>query len=238
MTALRDRPRLKRILVVTSDKVYANSERGLPFAEDDRLGGKDPYSASKAAAEMIAHAFAATYFAPRGVALVAARGGNVIGGGDYAEDRIIPDIVRAWAKGERPLLRMPAATRPWQHVLDCLAGYLTYVEQAGPAVPAALNFGPEPGPAVTVAELTKAMLAALGARPEFDVETLPAAQEMKTLSVNSSLARATLGWRSRLSSAAAVGWTAEWHSRVRLGETARAVSLDQIDAYGALEAVA
>ena len=238
LAALRDRPTLQRILIVTSDKVYANPERGLPFAEDDRLGGKDPYSASKAAAEMIAHAFAATYFAPRGVALVAARGGNVIGGGDGAADRIVPDVVRAWARGERPRLRMPAATRPWQHVLDCLAGYLIYVEQAGPAVPAALNFGPEPGPATTVAELTKTLLAALGARPEFDVETHPAAQEMKTLSVDSSLARATLGWRSRLSSAAAVRWTADWHSRVRLGETARAVSLDQIDGYGALEGVA
>ena len=98
LAALRDRPALERILVVTSDKVYDNRERGVAFAEDDPLGGKDPYSASKAAAEIIARAFAATYFAPRGVALVTARGGNVIGGGDYAEDRIVPDIVRAWAR--------------------------------------------------------------------------------------------------------------------------------------------
>ena len=87
------------MLVVTSDKVYDNHELGVAFEEDDPLGGKDPYSASKAAAEVIARAFAATYFAPRGVALVTARGGNVIGGGDYAEDRIVPDVVRAWARG-------------------------------------------------------------------------------------------------------------------------------------------
>jgi CDP-glucose 4,6-dehydratase len=238
LEALRDRPALERILVVTSDKVYDNREAGVPFAEDDPLGGKDPYSASKAAAEIIARAFAATYFTPRGVALVTARGGNVIGGGDYAEDRIVPDIVRAWSKGVRPLLRMPAATRPWQHVLDCVGGYLVFVERALDGVPRALNFGPDPGEPVTVAELTRAMLAALGAKPEFDVDPNPGPVEMKTLAVDASRARATLGWRNRLSSAAAVRWTADWRRRVRLGENPRAVALDQIDAYGALPAPA
>ena len=142
LAALRDRPALERILVVTSDKVYDNRERGVAFAEDDPLGGKDPYSASKAAAEIIARAFAATYFAPRGVALVTARGGNVIGGGDYAEDRIVPDIVRAWSQGVRPLLRMPTATRPWQHALDCVAGYLLYAERARRRHPARAQFRP------------------------------------------------------------------------------------------------
>ena len=238
LQALRDRPALERILVVTSDKVYDNRERGVAFAEDDPLGGKDPYSASKAAAETIARAFAETYFTPRGVALVTARGGNVIGGGDYAEDRIVPDIVRAWSKGAKPLLRMPTATRPWQHVLDCVGGYLVYAEQARADVPRALNFGPDPGDPVTVAELTRAMLEALGAPPEFDVDPHPGAVEMKSLAVDASLAGATLGWRNRLSSAAAIRWTAEWRRRVRLGESARAVTLDQIDAYGAIEASA
>jgi len=236
LAALRDRAALERIVIVTSDKVYDNCERGVAFAEDDPLGGKDPYSASKAAAEIIARAFAATYFAPRGVALVTARGGNVIGGGDYAEDRIVPDIMRAWAKGVRPRLRMPNATRPWQHVLDCIAGYLVYAERAGADVPRALNFGPDPADPVTVAELTRAMLEALGAKPEFDLDPNPGAVEMKSLAVDASRARATLGWRNRLSSAAAVGWTADWRRRVRLGETPRAVSLGQIAAYGALEA--
>ena len=236
LAALRDRAALERIVIVTSDKVYDNRERGLPFAEDDPLGGKDPYSASKAAVEIIARAFAQTYFAPHGVALVTARGGNVIGGGDYAEDRIVPDIMRAWAKGERPRLRMPNATRPWQHVLDCIAGYLIYAERARADVPRALNFGPDAEHPVTVAELTRAMLAALGAEPEFDVEPNPGALEMKSLAVDASRAQATLGWRNRLSSAAAIGWTADWRRRVRLGETPRAVSLGQIAAYGALEA--
>ena len=238
LQALRDWPALERILVVTSDKVYDNREHGLAFAEDDPLGGKDPYSASKAAAEMIARTFAATYFAPKGVALLTARGGNVIGGGDYSEDRIVPDIVRAWPQGVRPLLRMPTATRPWQHALDCIAGYLLFVERADRIAARALNFGPDPTDRVTVAELTRAMLEALGAKPEFDVDPNPGVVEMKALAVDASAARAALGWRNRLTSAAAIRWTADWHRRVRFGESARAVALGQIDAYGAIEATA
>ena len=137
---------LKTILVVTSDKVYANNETGRPFAESDRLGGKDPYSASKAGTEIVT-SFSQTYFAPRGIPVATARGGNVIGGGDYAADRIVPDIYRAVAGGERLVLRMPEATRPWQHVLDCVAGYLVFAEalHSGEDVPRALNFGPVPG---------------------------------------------------------------------------------------------
>jgi len=143
LDALRDCARLERIVVVTSDKVYANRESGEAFDEDAPLGGKDPYSASKAATEVIARAFAETYFKPKGVTLVTARGGNVIGGGDFAEDRIAPDILRAWQQRRRPMLRMPEATRPWQHALDCVAGYLLYAEAVGADVPSALNFGPD-----------------------------------------------------------------------------------------------
>ena len=238
LDALRGAERLKRILIVTSDKVYDNREHGEAFCEDDPLGGKDPYSASKAATEMIARAFAQTYFAPRGVAVVTARGGNVIGGGDYAEDRIVPDIIRAWRRGARPVLRMPGATRPWQHALDCLAGYLLYAESADRAIPRALNFGPDPASPVTVAELTRAMLEALGAPPEFETVPLKGSIEMRSLSVDARRAQSELGWRNRLPSAAAIGWTADWHRRVRLGEDPRAVTLAQIEAYGALPAPA
>jgi CDP-glucose 4,6-dehydratase len=235
LEALRGRPALRRILVVTSDKVYDNRERGHAFAEDDPLGGKDPYSASKVAAEMIARAYATTYFAADGVTLVTARGGNVIGGGDYSEDRIVPDIVRAWAAGARPCLRMPDATRPWQHALDCIAGYLIYIEQMDRDAPRALNFGPDPAAPVSVVELTRAMLTALGAKPEFDVAPEAHSIEMRSLAVDASRAQSALGWRNRLSSAAAIDWTAAWHRRVRIGENPRAVTLDQIDAYCAIE---
>ena len=238
LEALRGAERLERILIVTSDKVYDNRERGEAFCEDDPLGGKDPYSASKAAAEMIARAYAQTYFAPRGVALATARGGNVIGGGDYAEDRIVPDIVRAWARGRRPTLRMPEATRPWQHALDCIAGYFLYVENLDRAIPRALNFGPDPASPVTVAELTRAMLEALGAPPKFDTAPLEGSIEMRSLSVDARRAQSELGWRNRLRSAAAIRWTADWHRRVRLGEAPRAVTLAQIEDYCALDAPA
>jgi CDP-glucose 4,6-dehydratase len=234
LEALRARPTVKTIVVVTSDKVYDNHEQGAAFAEDCPLGGKDPYSASKAAAEIIARAFAECYFTPRGVALVTARGGNVIGGGDFGEDRIVPDIIRAWSRGERPVLRMPDATRPWQHALDCIAGYFLYAERAGADVPRALNFGPDPASPVTVAELTRAVLTALGAPPEFETRPAPTSIEMRSLAVDSRRAQACLGWRNRLSSTSAISWTAEWHRRVRSGESARAVTLDQIECYCAL----
>jgi len=238
LDALRDCARLERIVVVTSDKVYANRESGEAFDEDAPLGGKDPYSASKAATEVIARAFAETYFKPKGVTLVTARGGNVIGGGDFAEDRIAPDILRAWQQRRRPMLRMPEATRPWQHALDCVAGYLLYAEAVGADVPSALNFGPDPANPVTVAQLTRAMLEALGEPPDFDVEAGAGSIEMMKLAVDPRRAQQTLGWRNRLPSAEAIGWTADWHRRVRLGEAPRAVTLAQIDAYCALDAPA
>ncbi|MDB5463805.1 MAG: CDP-glucose 4,6-dehydratase protein [Phenylobacterium sp.] len=124
LQALRVQAALKAALAITSDKVYANAETGRAFAEGDALGGKDPYSASKAATEIAVQSFAKSYFEPAGVPLATARGGNVIGGGDFSPDRIVADIVRA-ARAQQPVvLRHPEATRPWQHVLDCLAGYL------------------------------------------------------------------------------------------------------------------
>ena len=134
------------------------------FAEDSPLGGKDPYSASKAAAELVTRAFAASYFDKSGVAVATARAGNIIGGGDFAEDRLVPDVVRAAHSSKRLVLRHPEATRPWQHVLDCVAGYLLFVEalSAKGAMPRALNFGANPRAPLTVAALAEAMLSALG----------------------------------------------------------------------------
>ncbi len=148
--------------MVTSDKVYANAETGRAFAEGDALGGKDPYSASKAATEIAVQSFAKSYFEPAGVPLATARGGNVIGGGDFSRDRIVADIVRAARGQEQVVLRHPEATRPWQHVLDCVAGYLVYSAGAGhrPATPRAMNFGPKPGGR----EVTVGELATLGRR--------------------------------------------------------------------------
>ncbi len=236
LEALRECCDVSTIVVVTSDKVYSNDESGTAFDEKTPLGGKDPYSASKAAAEMVVRAWRETYLRRAGVRLATARGGNVIGGGDYSADRIVPDIIRAVTKGEKPVLRMPDATRPWQHALDCLAGYLLFAQalERDEKLPDALNFGPEPTHPITVGELTKAMLDALGVPSEFVHEPIAGSVEMRTLAVNADLAREKLGWRDALPGRAAIEWTAEWHRRVRTGEDARAVTLAQIDRYANL----
>lgn len=232
LQALRSAPDVSTILVVTSDKVYANDEQGAAFAEDARLGGKDPYSASKAAAELVTRAYAQSFFKDASVKIVTARGGNVIGGGDYAADRIVPDIVRAAARNERPVLRMPHATRPWQHVLDCLHGYLTYVDalERGESLPETLNFGPDPTTPITVGELTEEMLKALGLDTRYEHQPADS-REMHVLAVDSSRARALLGWRDRLPGRRAINWTADWYRDAVAGSSPLATTLAQIDAF-------
>jgi CDP-glucose 4,6-dehydratase len=235
LQALRQQPALQAVLVVTSDKVYANAETRRSFAEGDALGGKDPYSASKAAAEIVTASFARSYFDPAGVPVATARGGNVIGGGDFSRDRLVADIVRAARAGEPVVLRHPDATRPWQHVLDCLAGYFTYVEvlATDPAMPRALNFGPRPGgPEVTVGELATLGVEALGAQPWRHVPD-PESLEAKALAVDASLAKRALGFESRLDAPEAVALTMDWYRRQAVGEDALALCLEQIEGYEA-----
>lgn len=224
---------IQTVLVVTSDKVYANSDAGTAFRESDALGGKDPYSASKAATELVTRAFAQSYLEDAGTRVATARGGNVVGGGDYAADRIVPDIVRAALAGGTLELRMPQATRPWQHVLDCVAGYLLQVEMlsAEADAPRAMNFGPAPGHDVTVATLAEAMLAALGREPRWLCNAPAATKEMRLLAVDSTLARSSIGWRDRLAGEKLVEWTARWYAAVHAGEDARDVTLRQIHDY-------
>jgi CDP-glucose 4,6-dehydratase len=236
LDALRDRPALRAVLVVTSDKVYANEARGRPFAEGDPLGGKDPYSASKAAAELVTRAFAASYFDRSGIPVATARAGNIIGGGDFAPDRLVPDVIRAVRAGKRLLLRHPESTRPWQHVLDCVAGYLLFVEAlATAAVPRALNFGPDPNAPVTVAGLAEAVLSALGQQPAWDHVPVTNSIEMRALALDGSQARMSLGWRDHLAGALGVAWTADWYRAFAAGADVRAATLAQITAYRKLK---
>ncbi|MDP3173769.1 MAG: CDP-glucose 4,6-dehydratase [Phenylobacterium sp.] len=233
LQGLRRQDSLQAILVVTSDKVYANADQGRAFCEADALGGKDPYSASKAAAEIVAASFARSYFNNAGVPLATARGGNVIGGGDFSRDRLVADIVRAAAGGEAVALRHPEATRPWQHVLDCLAGYLVYAEALAlrADTPRALNFGPAPGgPEVSVGELASLAVEALGAKP-WRHEPDPHSIEAKTLAVDASAARRVLGFESRLDAPGAVALTMEWYRRQGAGEDALRLCEAQIAAY-------
>jgi CDP-glucose 4,6-dehydratase len=233
LEAIRGCDCVSTVIVVTSDKVYANDESGRAFDETNSLGGKDPYSGSKAATELAVRVWRESYLKGAGVRVVTARGGNVIGGGDYSANRIVPDIVRAVSRGEAPVLRSPESTRPWQHALDCLAGYLLYGQALarGEEAPQSLNFGPEPTKPVTVATLTREMLAAFQAPAEFRCEPDRGSVEMRSLAVDSTLARRTLGWRDLLPGQQAIEWTAEWHRRVFSGEDVRSVTLGQIDAY-------
>ena len=234
LQALRGGPGLAAVLAVTSDKVYANAETGRAFTEGDALGGKDPYSASKAASEIVVQSFAKSYFEP-GVRVATARGGNVIGGGDFSRDRIVADIVRAARAGEAVVLRHPEATRPWQHVLDCLAGYFTQLQAlaSDPETPRALNFGPKPGGAeVTVGELATLGVEALGGKP-WRHEPDPRSLEARSLAIDASLAKRALGFESRLDAPATVALTMDWYRRQAAGEDALSLCRTQIADYEA-----
>ncbi|MCP5433091.1 MAG: CDP-glucose 4,6-dehydratase [Alphaproteobacteria bacterium] len=233
LEALRGQKSLAAVLVITTDKVYENHETGRAFAENDPLGGREPYSASKAAAEMVASSYARTYFEPAGVPVATARGGNVIGGGDFSEDRIVPDIWRASQRGVPVRLRYPDAIRPWQHVLDCISGYLAYAQklaQGGTKV-RALNIGPGAGDPLTVADLTRAIQEAIGARDGFLVDDAPKTAEMSTLTLETSLARDVLGWHDRLAGRDAIAATADWYKALAQRKDMRAFTLRQIEEH-------
>jgi CDP-glucose 4,6-dehydratase len=238
LDAVRAAHSVKTVLVVTSDKVYENSEGERAFTEAAPLGGHDPYSASKAAAEIATAAWATSFLRPVGIAVATARAGNVIGGGDFAEDRIVPDIWRAARAGKPLELRHPQATRPWQHVLDPLAGYLAFAERlaAGGAaqLPPALNFGPRDVERLTVAVIANRMLAALGAAQSWTQASDPGPAEKQTLALDTSLARRTLGWRSKLGIGESLEWTAAWYRAYGSGQDMVEFTRRQIERYEAL----
>jgi CDP-glucose 4,6-dehydratase len=217
------------IVVVTSDKVYAPSSGGEPHTEDSPLGGADPYSSSKAAAELVAAGYRWSYL---GAGVATARAGNVIGGGDWAVDRLVPDVLRALDRSEPVVLRHPEAVRPWQHVLDPLHGYLLFAERLASSAetPATLNFGPEGS--CSVAELVDRLTDGFGGRPGWRrAEEAQAVPETAQLRLDASRAHAELGWTPLLSLDEAVDWTVDWHRRQSAGEDARQLTLEQIAAY-------
>lgn len=231
LNALRAAPDLKAILVITTDKVYLNLEDGRAFVESDRLGGHDPYSASKAAAEIAVASWAHSYFRARGIAIASARAGNVIGGGDWSEDRLIPDIWRAARIGKPVELRYPQATRPWQHVLDPLNGYLLFAERLATATAAeidALNFGPDTGDELTVSALADAFSKAVGLLKGWTPAEGRFEPEMRLLGLDASNAQKILNWRPRLTAKHAVKWTADWYRSFDAGYDVREITLEQI----------
>jgi CDP-glucose 4,6-dehydratase len=206
---------VRAVVCVTTDKVYDNREWPWPYRENDQLGGLDPYSASKAAAELVAHVYQRNLAPKQARPLIAtARGGNVVGGGDWSEDRIVPDIVRALSSGQPIALRNPKAVRPWQHVLELCEGYLELGARlaAGEAgIDEAWNFGPRSSNEVEVARLVEATLHVWG-RPDWPVTVGSSPlHEAQLLRLDISKAVARLGWKPRLDIAQTLQWTAEWY---------------------------
>ncbi len=206
-------------VIITTDKVYENKEIPVLYAETDRLGGHDPYSASKACAEIVVSSFRNSFFDPAliGVhekAVVTARAGNVIGGGDWSRDRIIPDIIRSLQKEEKVVVRNPAAVRPWQHVLEPLTGYLVLAaalrDRAG-NTEAAYNFGPVPGDHLRVDEVVALALTAWGKGEWVDGSSPAQVHEATLLQLDISRALSGLPWQPRLTAAEAIDWTVKWY---------------------------
>jgi len=230
---------VRAILNVTSDKCYENKERQRGYKEGEPLGGYDPYSNSKACSELVTSAYRNSFFNPKdhaghGVALASARAGNVIGGGDWAADRLIPDIIRAALKGRKVLIRNPRAIRPWQHVLEPLCGYLLLAEllySRGPRYAGAWNFGPDAGDAKDVAWLVKRIFRDWRAGPGYSIDKGRHPHEARYLRLDSSKARKQLGWTPRWHVGQAIDRIIAWTLAYKRKEDMREVSLGQIKEY-------
>jgi CDP-glucose 4,6-dehydratase len=234
LDAVRRTPSVRAVVVVTSDKCYEIASPPIAHREADRLGGRDPYSNSKACAELVTAAYRDSYFSSDvGARIATARAGNVIGGGDWAQDRLVPDLVTAIARDREPVLRHPDAIRPWQHVFEPLAGYLTLAEALfsnGTPFAGAWNFGPDPDDARSVGELTTLFAAAAGGKP-WILEPSNGGYETQSLRVDSTRARTELGWRPRLTIEEGVVMTAHWYRAFLDGQSMRELSDAQLDSY-------
>jgi CDP-glucose 4,6-dehydratase len=241
LDAARRASGLRAVVVVTSDKCYENREWWWPYREDEAMGGHDPYSSSKGCAELVTAAWRRSFFLADGAAPVglgSARAGNVIGGGDWADERLVPDCMRAFASSEPVVIRRPAAVRPWQHVLEPLSGYLTLAERLSSdpgGFGEAWNFGPSADEARPVAWVVDRLSQfwGNGARWERDSGSHP--HEAGLLQVDASKARARLGWTPRLSLEEGLRWTVDWYRRFGAGEDAAALTLDQIERFEVME---
>jgi CDP-glucose 4,6-dehydratase len=237
LEAVRATPSVKAVVVITSDKVYDNREWPWAYRETDALGGKEPYGASKAASEMVVQAYRHSYFsgADRPVAIATARAGNVIGGGDWAEDRLVPDAMRAFAARSPLVVRNPSAVRPWQHVIEPVTGYVRLADAllGGLALPddGGFNFGPAGDEAASVQVVADALVERWGGGASWVRD--PAAQpyEARLLEVDSSRARSVLGWSPKWGLDWGLARTVEWYRAVAAGADARRVTLDQIETH-------
>jgi CDP-glucose 4,6-dehydratase len=210
---------VRAVVCVTTDKCYQNLESDHPYCETDPLGGHDPYSSSKACAEIVSAAYRDSFFpvgrlAEHHVILATARAGNVIGGGDWSEDRLIPDLIRSFQAGQPALIRRPNAIRPWQHVLEPLNGYILLAEQAlaeRELTASSFNFGPIECDAWPVERIAAKLASMWGDGASWTKDSTPSVQEAHYLTLNSTKAHTQLGWQPRLSIETALEWTMNWY---------------------------
>ena len=242
LDAVRRTPSVRAVVVVTTDKCYENREWNWSYRESDALGGYDPYSSSKACAEIVAAAFRQSYFSgDRKVGLATARAGNVIGGGDWSMDRLIPDLVRGFAKGEAVPIRRPHAIRPWQHVLEPLDGYIRLAEQLlrddASRYATAYNFGPADEDAQTVEWIAERMTKAWGDGAMWRLDADPGVHEAGYLKLDASRAKAELGWTPQLRLGDALDWVVAWYKAKIAGADMQAFTLAQLETYEGLVCV-
>lgn len=233
LSATQEVERLLGRLVITSDKVYRNDHRAQGYVESDPLGGRDPYSASKAMADTLTQSWIASF---PGVPSSIARAGNVIGGGDTAAHRIVPDIIEAMSSNTPLALRYPNAVRPWQHVLDCLAGYQAIIDalldtQRGRS----WNVGPDDANSVAVSQLVEHFATSWGSPCEVNSSSGVVDHEETLLTLDSSALREATAWQNQLGFEETVEWTVNWEKSVRSGENPRSASMRQIDEFLSLQ---
>lgn len=235
LNALRDNESARVAVMVTTDKVYRNHEWHWPYREEDELGGHDPYSASKAASEIVIASFRDSFLVDHGVAVSSARAGNVIGGGDWSEDRLIPDAVRAWQAGKALEIRRPRAMRPWQHVLEPLAGYITLAEKtwAQPELAGAFNFGPHTHEVATVRDVVELARGAYGSGEVNFGDGSAGPHEAGCLALETAKAKAELGVSPRWNLLEAVNRTMAWYRAQYKGDEVVTLCQKEIADYEA-----
>jgi len=221
------------VINVTSDKCYENKETRVAYCEGDPKGGRDPYSSSKGCAELVAAAYFSSFFQGTTTGLASVRAGNVIGGGDWADERLVPDFVRAIVRGQRLRLRSPQAVRPWQHVLEPLNGYLLLAEKLwnDHQLSGGWNFGPSPDDARTVLWLANRLVENWESSVSCEIESGPKPYEAEYLTINSTKAHSQLNWRPVWQVDQAVKATTDWYRAWQCGQPMREFTLDQIERY-------
>jgi CDP-glucose 4,6-dehydratase len=242
LEAVRNTPGVKAVVNITTDKCYENREWVWGYRENEPMGGFDPYSNSKGCAELVSAAYRSSFFnadnyAQHGIAIATVRAGNVIGGGDWAQDRLIPDILSAFEQGRKVDIRNPHAVRPWQHVMEPLSGYLTLAEQLfehGPSFGEGWNFGPNDEDARPVGWIVEQMAALWGGGAHWQIDTGEHPHEAHYLKLDISKARSRLDWHPALRLQDALALIIDWSKQRQAGANMRQLTIAQLQTYQAL----